>query len=508
MEPVRTFITLSSINIDESSEIPAYRQIHEAIRMRILSGGLVAGSRIPSSRQLATALSISRNTVATAYDNLKQEGLLESHTGSGTFVHRSLPFDADSTGPARRRSAPNYPRNAKRLSVRGRKISGLRGTMGSNAYRSDAFRPRLPALDVFPSDVWNRLSSRRWRKVPSNIMTNGGPAGYYPLREIIALYLSDTRGVSCDPGQVVIVTGTPQAMALTSTVLLDPNDPVWIEDPGYPRVRATLLSANADLIPIPVDEQGLDIEAAISTGKNARMLYVTPAHQYPMGMSMSLSRRLQISQWATDNGSWIVEDDYGTEFRSGIPIAALQGFGSDGRVIYIGGFENVLFSSLRLSYIVVPDDLVDAFVSARLLIDRSPSLFNQMVLADFMAESHFDRHLKRLRTSHQERQQVLIESLHRSLGDLDLTATDEPGMQLVIPLPDDVNDEEVSARIMEQDIEAPPLSFYSIEEQRRGLVLGYAAPDKTLIQIGVNRMAPILARCLSKTSSQKERGPA
>lgn len=503
MEPVRTFVTLSALEIDNTSEIPVYRQIHEAIRMRILSGGLVAGSRIPSSRQLATALQISRNTVATAYDNLKQDGLLESHTGSGTFVHRSLPFDDDGAGTSRRRGSSNYPRNAKRLSVRGRMISGLRGTMGANAYRSDAFRPRLPALDVFPSDVWNRLSSRRWRKVPSNIMTNGGPAGYFPLREIIALYLSDTRGIACDPGQIVIVTGTPQAIALTSAVLLDPNDPVWIEDPGYPRVRASLLAANADLIPIPVDSEGLNIEAAIESRKQARMLYVTPAHQYPMGMSMSLSRRLQISQWAKNTGSWIVEDDYGTEFRSGIPVAALQGFGSDGRVIYIGGFENVLFPSLRLSYLVVPEDLVDAFVSARLLIDRSPSLFNQMVLADFMAESHFERHLKKLRNVHLERQTALISALRRGLKNaaalqLDNVPGEEPGMQMVLPLPDDVDDSDVSARIMEQDIEAPPLSFYSIEEQSRGLVLGYAAPDKTLIQIGVNRMAPILDQCLKK----------
>ena len=469
--------------------------------MCILSGRVVAGTRLPSSRQLASALKISRNTIATAYENLQQEGLLESSTGSGTYVHRALPVGAPVSALDHKSRGRQFPSEGKRLSARGRKISGLRGKIGSHIYRSNAFRPRLPALDVFPSDVWSKLISRRWRNMPANVMANGDPPGYYPLREIIASYLRDARGISCDTEQVIVVTGTPQATTLAATVLLDQNDPVWIEDPGYPRVRVTLMAADANLIPVPLDEEGFNLKAGLENNPPPKMIYVTPSHQYPMGMSMSLARRLQLSQWSQATGTWIVEDDYGTEFRSGIPIAALQGFGSDGRVIYIGGFANVLFPALRVGYIVVPDDLVDAFVSARILIDRSPSLFGQMVLSDFIAENHFERHLKKLRAAHAERHQVLTDSLQDALGSDAGVLEEEPGMQIILPLPDHIDDTEVSVRILDQDIEAPPLSFYTIDEDKRGLVLGYAAADTKMIRIGVNRMIPVIHDCLARPAN-------
>jgi GntR family transcriptional regulator / MocR family aminotransferase len=492
MNKADAFISLVSLSIDDSSTMSLFRQIYETLRGTILSGRLMAGTRLPSSRTLATALNVSRNTVSSAYDQLKLDGFLEGHTGAGTFVTRSLPSLANNTRSNRYEKSGTRARQTSdhaRLSDRGAKITDLWTAIDRDHYRSNAFRPRLPAHDSFPLDVWSRLTARRWKQMPSEILTYGDPAGYLPLREIVASYLNDARDVQCEAGQVIIVSGTPQAISLATAVLLNQGDAVWLEDPGYPRARATFMAADALVVPVPMDADGINIKEGIKREPNAKMVYVTPSHQYPLGMKMSLTRRMELLQWANKSQAWILEDDYGTEFRTGLPLAALQGFGDAGRTLYMGSFSNILSPVLNLGYLVVPSDLVDAFVSARVLRDRCPPLFGQVVLADFIADNHFDRHLRKLRSLYETRHSALKAALSARFGGFLDVLSDESGMQLVALLRHGMDDKMLSRQIAEQDIEAPPLSFYSIDPpDRGGFVLGYAAVNEKNIDIGVRRM--------------------
>ena len=335
--------------------------------------------------------------------------------------------------------------------------------------------------------------------MPSDMLTYADPAGYGPLREVLATYLRETRDLACDPHQVIILSATPQAILLVAAVLLDRGDEVFIEDPGNPRARATFMASDAEIIPVPVDDEGMDLKAGRLKAPDARMAYVTPAQQYPLGISMSLNRRLELLQWASDNGSWILEDDYGAEFAAArTSLAALAKFDAIDRVIYAGTFNDILFPALRLGYLVVPEELVDAFISARILIDRCPPLLGQVVLAEFIADGHFERHIKSVRPVYEKRRRTLVGALQRAFGDTMSPRGQDLGMHLVVDLPEGLNDRDVSMMIAEHDVEAPPLSFYAMNDLRRGgLVLGYASVNEQDIQIGVRRMhaaiGPMLA---------------
>jgi len=469
--------------------------------------------RIPSSRALATALHVSRNTVANAYEQLMVEGFLEGRTGAGTYVSPSIPDRTAShlkqlhkqphEQPQKRSEKQSRRRSVSQtghpeLSERGNRITGIWTAIGRDQYRSNAFRPRLPALEKFPLEVWSRMISRRWRNMPSDMLTYGDPAGYGPLREVLANYLRETRDVACEPHQVIILSGTPQAISLTVTVLLDRGDSVLMEDPGNPRARATLIAADAEVVPVAVDQDGLDLKSGLTKSPGAKMAYVTPAHQYPLGVTMSLARRLELLNWAADKDGWILEDDYGTEFsNAGLPLAALAKFDYAERVIYTGTFNDVVFPALRLGYLVVPSHLVDAFISARILIDRCPPLLGQVVLADFIADGHFERHVKALRPVYEERHRTLLRALKGTFGSLLQPRSEEVGMHLVVDLPADVDDRKMSKLIAEHDVEAPPLSFYSMKRRRRGgFVLGYSSVKEQEIRIGVERMHEAIAHKL------------
>jgi len=491
MSKAAAFIALAGIDLEEAGAVPLYRQLYETLRSAILSGRLGPGARLPSSRALAGALGVSRNTIATAYEQLRMEGYFEGRVGSGTYVSRSLP---KMRGQRRKTNAKQRAKRRfsqqQRLSQRGIEITNLWQVIGRDAYQSNAFRPRLPASAEFPLDTWSRLTGRRWRNMPSDLLTYGDPAGYRPLREVIASFLNENRHIDCETDQVIIVSGTPQAFALVAAVLLERGDAVWMEDPGYPRARATFIAADAELIPVPLDREGLDLQAGLAQAPEARLAYVTPSHQYPMGMKMSPARRLQLLDWATQSGAWILEDDYGAEYRAaGLPIAALQNPKDAGCVLFTGSFSSVLFPALRIGYLVVPPDLVDAFMAARILMDQCPPLFGQVVLTDFIGENHLERHIRRMRGLYQQRHEVLIEALHKAFGDFLSVEAEEAGLHLVARLPEGLDDQVLSRLIAEHGIEAPPLSFYAIEALRRGgFVLGYAAIDEETIRISVGRM--------------------
>lgn len=490
MASTTAFIALAGIALNEAASVPLYRQLYETLRSAVLSGRLGPGTRLPSSRTLASNLGVSRNTVATAYDQLRMEGYFEGRVGSGTFVSRALPkLRGRGTGSEQRRIARRFAQQ-ERLSQRGIQITNLWQVIGRDAYQSHAFRPRLPASAEFPLDTWSRLTGRRWRNMPSDLLTYGDPAGYRPLREVIASFLNETRHITCEADQVIIVSGTPQAFSLAAAVLLERGEAVWMEDPGYPRARATFIAADAHLIPVPLDSEGLDLEEGMARAPHARMAYVTPSQQYPMGMTMSPGRRLELLQWAERTGAWLLEDDYGAEYRApGLPLMAMQQAEEAGCVLFTGSFSSVLFPALRIGYLIVPPDLVDAFMAARMLMDQCPPLFGQVVLTDFIGENHLERHIRRMRGLYQQRYEVLREALEHAFGRFLEVEVEEPGLHLVARLPEGLDDQQLSRHIAQHGIEAPPLSFYAIEALGRGgFVLGYAAVDEETIRISVGRM--------------------
>ena len=485
--------------LHRSAPTPLYRQLYNSLRRAILSHQLLPGMRLPASRSLARELEVSRNTVVEAFDQLRAEGYLETRVGAGTFVAHDLPDrllrvrGAPHQAPAAS-SAPEGPAD-ELLSERGQFLTGLELSSFQDHERPRAFRPGIPALDAYPIEVWSRLTARRWRSVPASMLSYSNSAGYPPLREAIATYLQASRGVQCTPDQVIVVSGTQQAIMLTAHVLLGADDVVWFEEPGYPRARGAFRWAGARVVPVPLDEEGLDIEAGATLDGTARLAYVTPSHQYPMGMTMSLQRRLELLNWAEQSDTWILEDDYDSEYRyEGRPIAALQGLDDAGRTIYVGTFSKVLFPALRLGYVVVPSRLVDAFVAARTLVDRCPPLIQQMVVADFINEGHFEQHLRRMRTLYAARQAALVDAVEHQLGDTLRIGSDKAGLHLTGLLPSDVDDQAVSEVLGKANIIAPPLSFYSTHDRSPGgLVLGYAAVDEDAIRAGIAHIADAVA---------------
>jgi GntR family transcriptional regulator/MocR family aminotransferase len=339
--------------------------------------------------------------------------------------------------------------------------------------------------------VWTRLTARYWRGPPPELLAYGDPGGYLPLRESIASYLTTARGVRCEAEQVIIAAGAQQGLDLAARLLLDPGDVAWIEDPMHPGVLGALTGAGATVTPVPVDEEGIDIRVGMRNAPRARLAYVTPSHQYPLGVTMSLSRRLELLQWARDAQAWIVEDDYDSEYRySSRPLASLQGLDAHGRVIYVGTFAKVLFPSIRLGYLVVPPDLVDAFATGNsLIIGHAPSI-EQAVVADFIAEGHFARHLRRTRALYSTRRQVLLEAIQERLADRLNVQPSEAGMHLVGWLPPGVDDRLVSQQAAERGVVARALSLhYGEAPPRGGLVLGYAAFGPAEIRGAMARLA-------------------
>ena len=492
-EVIAPFITLS-IN---ASPMPIYRQVYEALRQAILSGQFGANSRLPSTRALAQQLGVSRLTVVSAYEQLLAEGYTEGKTGAGTYIASSLPdgmLQVQASGAGRIKEAT---KNTNRhLSERGRWLTSnvapkLRVLHKGN---SPAFQYGMPAVDEFPFDVWARLASRRLKNPPRELLDYGDPAGYRPLREAVAAYLKSARAVQCDTDQVIIVAGTQQALYLTAQVLLDADDAAWIEDPCYPGTRGALHSVGAKILSVPVDDEGFNLSAALKRNKNARLAFVTPSHQFPLGITMSLSRRLALLEWASQAQAWIVEDDYDSEYRyAGRPLASLQGLDKEGRVIYIGTFSKTIFPALRLGCMVVPHDLIDTFTAARALVDRhSPSL-DQVILTDFIEQGHFARHIRRMRVLYAERQAVLVTAAKKYLeGMLEVTAA-ESGMHIVGWLPENISDKVASERAAREGVQAAPLSPFCTEPlPRGGLILGFTSVNPKQIKDGVRRMARAL----------------
>ena len=479
------------IAVDRKAARPLHRQIYDGFRSLIIGGNLGSGQQVPSTRALAAELKISRIPVLTAYAQLLAEGYFEAHTGAGTFVCRSLPdqFERSDRGPARATPIRSGARSISRLASAlppYKVVPWLRGL--------GAFNVGQAAFDQFPFPLWSRLVIRHCRNLNSTALQYGGPLGFEPLREAICAYLRTARAVHCDSHQVMIVTGSQQALEISTRVLLDPGDVVWLEEPGYWLTRHVLNAASCRLMPVPVDDQGLDVAAGIKRCRKARAAFVAPSHQYPLGATMSASRRLQLLEWAHRSGAWIIEDDYDSEYRyDSMPIASLQGLDSNSRVIYIGTFSKTLFPSLRLGYIIMPPDLVDRFAAVRRAMDIAPPHFFQAVLTDFMNEGHFARHIRRMRQLYTQRRAALVGSLSEHLvGTMEIVGA-EAGMYLTILLPGGLPDQGVAERAARERLWVQPLSpAYLGENRRNGLVLGFASTSTEEMPKAVGHLKSVM----------------
>jgi GntR family transcriptional regulator/MocR family aminotransferase len=482
----------TTILLDPNSALPRYRQLYEGLRATILHGQLAPGARVPATRALAQELGVSRATVQQAYDQLMAEGYLEGKVGSGSYVVQTLPeeyLSAPAVAPA---GAPEV-RPQRTISERGKRLIGatrINPPAGARL-KQPAFPVGVPALDAFPRKVWGQLVSRCWRQPASGLLNYHAPAGYTPLREQIAAYVATARGVVCTAEQVIVVAGAQSGLDLAARVLLDPGDAAWMEDPGYFGARGALIGCGAQLVPVPVDSEGLDVRAGKALSPYARLAYITPSHQFPLGATMSLARRLALLEWAAQAGAWVLEDDCDSEFRyHGRPLAALQGIDSAGRTIYIGSFSKVLFPALRLGYLVVPPDLVDAFVAALSFASTCVPVLEQVVLAEFIAEGHFTRHIRQMRVLYAERQAALAALIQRELDGLITLAPSQAGLHLVGWLPAGVDDQQAARRAAARQVDVMPLSRAAIQPYKRGaLMLGYAATSEPDMRRGVRQLA-------------------
>jgi GntR family transcriptional regulator / MocR family aminotransferase len=481
---------LPPIALDARKKIPMYRQLYEWFRRAIVDGQLRPGQRVPSTRNLAAELSISRIPVSSAYEQLHAEGYLEAFVGAGTCVARSIPDDAlkpaggELRGPLRHTSKSKVPRRISR------RLTSMLLPPQSWLDNLGAFRVSLPALEHFPIGAWSTLVHRLLRKQTRRLMAYNDAMGYLPLREAIAEYLGAVRAVRCEPSQILVTTGSQQGLQLSAHVLLDSNDRVWIEEPGYHGARHALMMAGARLVPVPVDQEGLDVEEGIRRAPKAHAVYITPSHQYPLGMTMSATRRMLLLNWASRSGAWIIEDDYDSEYRfGGRPIASLQSLDSGARVIYVGTFNKVMFPALRLGYVVVPKDLVPAFSTARDAADVFSSTLYQAVMNDFIREGHFSRHIRRMRILYRERRTALVEAIQKQAGERLEVIGAEAGMHLVALLRPAASDVAVARKAAQMGVSAMPLSAcYSKPPVRGGLILGYGGTDSHQISDGIRKL--------------------
>ena len=480
--------TLSGLWIDRGARPTLQDQLARQIRERITSGDLAPGDSLPSTRDLASELKVSRNTAVYAYERLMSEGYLESASRAGIFVSRSITIPRET-----KRTAP-----AKRVSTRTAKPAAQ-----FHLTAPRPFRPCQPDVGLFPLLTWNRMRGRALRREGRNLLHYQAScvAGLPALRENVATYLRDHRGVRCDSHQVVITSGSQQALFLLASLLLKSRDQVYVEDPGYVEARLACLNAGARIVPGPIDEQGLRLPDPDSG--RVSLVYTTPSRQFPTGVSLSLARRLALIDYAARNRSWIIEDDYDSELRYGAaPLPSLQSLDTSGRLIYTGTFSKVLFPSLRLGYVVVPDELLDRFIELKHLSDDHLPLLDQATLALFLESGAFYSHIRRCRREYSARHELFLSLFERSDLPLTFDHTDG-GMNVLGYLPEGSDDAACSQALQEAGFDVPALSHYAIEPSRPGLVFGFTAFPAERLRSEFHRMSPILTKALKRKAPRR-----
>jgi GntR family transcriptional regulator / MocR family aminotransferase len=485
------FQDLAIAAAEEGQEL--WKWLYSEIRTAIIEARLRPGSRIPSSRSLAAQYQISRGTVVTAFKQLQSEGYIEGRISTGTFVASRLHIEADDNH--RKRARVRRVRVGAQLATHTKKTFRNIGVLPGTHQIGKAFRAYEPALDLFPVELWARTASGVLRHAPRWLYGQGSAGGYQPLKRAIYEYLGPARGVRCTPEQIVITSGAQQALDLLARLLLDPDDKVWMEDPGYSGALHAFRAAGASIVPVPVDAEGIDVRVGCELAPQAKLAYITPANQFPLGIVMSADRRANLLRWARQAGAWLIEDDYDAEYRySGRPVASLQSIDKSGTVIYVGTFTKMLFNALRIGFMVLPERLVSAFEAARSIVDRHPPTLDQAILAEFITEGHFGHHVRKMRHVYAQRKSILTEVCARYTGELLTLSPTETGMRTIAWLPPTYSDIEVANHAQALGLEVVALSSFSIRKNTApGLILGFAGCDAQELRRG----ATILARALA-----------
>ncbi|MBB2931782.1 GntR family transcriptional regulator/MocR family aminotransferase [Paraburkholderia silvatlantica] len=497
--------------LDKESAEPAYRQLLQLMQQAILTGRLAPGARLPSSRTLAGDLGVARNTVLHVYDQLGAEGYVISTTGSGTYVADTRPDSAAVSTPTPASAPADEDDDASGASPRG--DMSMRGQRlideaGVSARQWGAFMPGVPDVAEFPARTWSRLQARLWKSANHGLLTYAPGGGYRPLRRALSDYLRVARSVRCTPDQIIITTGIHQSIDLAVRLLADHGDTAWVEEPCYWGARSVLQSSGLKLAPIPVDDEGLNPREQ-DLRDPPRIALVTPSHQYPLGMVMSLARRRTLLEYARQHKVWIVEDDYDSEFRYGSrPLASLQGLDESDRVIYVGSLGKLLFPGLRIGYMVVPERLAATFRTGVAELYREGQLMQQAVLAEFIMDGYLTSHVRRMRTLYGERRQLLIDAVTRHFGDALPVMGDEAGLHFVLGLPDHADDRAVAAAAYDAGVIVRPLAaYYSVRQARKGLLTGYACVPHEEIEPAFATLARVIEEhALAKPEKRRRAG--
>jgi GntR family transcriptional regulator/MocR family aminotransferase len=475
--------------IKRETGTPVFRQLYLHIRLAILSRRLGAGTKLPSTRALASELAIARTSVVAAYEQLLAEGYASGKIGSGTYISSELP-DATATGAGRARKPAAT--NKEPLSPRAQQFAALAPVTAAGA--NLPFDAGRALVDVRTTQVWSRLNRRMLVSIDPVHLGYSDPRGLIGLRTAICDHLRTMRAVRCEPDQVIVTSGAQQATDLAIRVLLDRDDEAWVEDPCYPLTYQALAVSGARIHPVAVDAGGINVRAGIRAAPKARVAFVTPSHQHPLGVVLSMARRLELLGWARENKAWIVEDDYDSEFRySGRPLASLQGLDDSDRVIYVGTYSKALFPGLRMGYLVVPRALASAFTGARFLMDRHPPTLSQVVLSEFMRGGHYASHIRRTRLVYREARDVLVDQLRKKLGEHITLASPNQGRHLIAYLHDGVSDTAIERAAGENRLTVRAISrLYRKAPPRSGLMLGFAGFSHGVIARGVSVLARII----------------
>ncbi len=470
--------------------------VFEHLRHSILTGTLPAGGRLPPTRALAQEVGVARQTVVLAYERLAAEGYVRGRTGSGTYVATDLPDQAPILAAASRVAAIA-------LSARGARLAEVPATATSrDATLGLLLAGGLPAPDLFPNQAWARCAARVLKPLAGELSSYPPPQGLLVLREQIAAHLAATRGLVADPGCIIITAGTQQALRTAADLLIDPGDSVWVEDPGYIAGRGALLAAGAQPIPIPSDQEGIDVAAGIQAAPGARLALVAPSHATPLGGALTIGRRLALLDWARRANAWILEDDCDSEFRwEGRPLPPLATLDKAGHVIYCGTFSKTLAPALRLGFAVVPAPLVPAFVRLRTLTDRGTDAFTQAILAEFMRLGLLAPHIRRMRTEYARRRAALLTAMQRHVRHATPLAA-PGGLHMVARLPDGTDEAAAVRACRSRDLAVAPLhTYYAGAPRMNGLVMGFAATPVPLAPDAARRLEAALASTLAKSAA-------
>lgn len=482
-----------AIYLDRTYTKPLYQQLTEKIRLAVLEGRLKPNQKLPSSRSLAKSLTISRSTVTQSYEQLESEGYLETRRGSGTYICHQIPDEWLKSKPIEPVTSTTRAKSC--LSQFAQNLTTIGSLEVSEPEHAISFRYGNPALEYFPLQQWRKFLTRHCQKSTALLSYAPDAAGYYPLRIEIANYLGRSRAVQCTPEQVIIINGSQQALDLISRLVLEPEDWVAMEEPGYLGARYCFMGQRANLQPITVNSNGIDVSVLSEYHQKFKLVYVTPSHQFPTGVTLSLPRRIELLQWAQETNTLIIEDDYDSEYRYGEPpIPALQGIDRSQSVIYIGTFSKIVFPSLRIGYLVVPEPWISLVSKAKWLCDRFCPILEQCALTDWIAEGHFERHIRRMRHLYNLRRQVLITAFQNYFGERVTILGENAGIHVMVRIETILADDLVIQKAAVVGIGLISAREYYLQPQRQGeFIFGYAQLEETQIEQGILKLSQILS---------------